>query len=149
VHAQTFFRGVKFTCFCSWGHIFAKNCAKRVHMLPPWQCLFFIINTRNVMKLHVHVVQSSFVVFLWIKVIGSCKKFLKFRHFVIKPKSLAPTVAMSFDCKVTTPIIMHSGHRYKASGPLTLSFCKRTCDYQSPKWLLCPILYDSYKSKYV
>ena len=25
---------------------------------------------------------------------------------------------MSFDCKVATPTVMHSGHRYKASGPV-------------------------------
>jgi hypothetical protein len=37
---------------------------------------------------------------------------------MFKTKSLAPAVAMSFDCKVTTPTVMHSGHRYNASGPL-------------------------------
>jgi hypothetical protein len=31
-----------------------------------------------------------------------------------------PTVSMSFDCKVTTPTVMHSGYRYKARGPLTM-----------------------------
>ena len=39
-------------------------------------------------------------------------------RFIFKTKSLAPTVAMSFDCKVTTPTVMHSGHRYKESGPM-------------------------------
>jgi hypothetical protein len=33
---------------------------------------------------------------------------------MFKTKSLAPAVAMSFDCKLTTPTVMHSGHRYKA-----------------------------------
>ena len=73
------------------------------------------------MKLH--VVQGPLVVFQGIKFIDGCKKLLKIRHFIFKTKSRAPTVTMSFDCKVkvtqvTTPTVMHSGHRYKASGSL-------------------------------
>jgi hypothetical protein len=37
------------------------------------------------------------------------QKMVKIRHFIFKTKSLAPTDAMSFNCKVTTPTIMHSG----------------------------------------
>jgi hypothetical protein len=66
-------------------------------MSPPYQRIFITINTRNAMKLHVPIVQSSLVVFLLIKVIDGCKKLLKIRHFIFKTKLLAPTVAMSFD----------------------------------------------------
>jgi hypothetical protein len=58
-----------------------KYFAKCVHMCPPCQCIFFTIDTRNVMILHVHVIQSS-LVFLLIKVIDECKKLLKIRHFM-------------------------------------------------------------------
>jgi hypothetical protein len=53
-----------------------------------------------------------------VKVIDGCKHFLKIRHFIIKTKLLDPTITMSFDCKVMTPTIMHSGHHYKLSGSL-------------------------------
>ena len=85
--------------------VFCKKIfGKRVHMSPPCQCIFFAINTRNAMKLHLHEVQSSLVVFLWIKFIDGCKKWLKIRHFIFKTKSLVLLQSpMSFDRKVITP----------------------------------------------
>ena len=65
-----------------------------------------VINTRNVMKLHLHVVESSFVAFLLVNVIEGCRKLLQIHHFILKTKSLASTVAKSK---------WHSGHCYKAS----------------------------------
>jgi hypothetical protein len=111
----------EFTCFCWWDQLFARIILRNVyHMSPPCKYIFFAINTRNAMKLHLHVVQSSLVVLQRIKFIDGFKKWLEIRHFIFKTKSLTPKFAMSFDCKVTTHIVMHSGHRHKASGRLIL-----------------------------
>ena len=101
-----------------------NNFAKRVYMSPPCECIFFTINTHNAMKLCVHVVKSSLVIFLWIKVIDGCKKLLKILHFVFKTKSLVAIVAMSFDSKVTTPTVMHS------AWALQVAHCKHNSTYQ-------------------
>jgi hypothetical protein len=42
--------------------------------------------------------------------------------FHLQNKIARSTVTTSFDCKETTPTVMHSGHRYKASGPLTKNY---------------------------
>ena len=59
--------------------------------------IFFAITTRNVIITSIHVVQSSTVVFLRIKVIDGCKMLSKILHFIFKTKSLAPT-SMIISC---------------------------------------------------
>jgi hypothetical protein len=68
-----------------------------------------------------HVVQSSPVVFLWIKCIDGWKiKVVKIRYFIFETKSLAPTksLAMSFDCKVTIPAVMYITGIAKGNCPI-------------------------------
>jgi hypothetical protein len=78
------------------------NIDKKISDLAKCVHMHLLANAFTILKLYIYMYCSS--------ELSCCFAEDKIYRWI--QKSLATKFAMSFDCKVTTPIVMHSGHRY-------------------------------------